>query len=211
MKRTLLLLVVVAVAVSMVAPAAGAPDPISTTNSTTTNGPASGANDYRSTGYGIVQLLDDDASVGSVEETIIDGVTVHGVEWHTDGYALVTMQNSQASPMTLGATDSNDIVSSGHGYVSGVSFTVPPDSTVLVKVPASVRDGDQTIVVSLDVEHQYAWSNAVEPGAGGVGPSLVPSGAMWFVAIAGGVGGVGSTVVIFGVVSSHLKRREDIV
>ncbi|WP_227261042.1 hypothetical protein [Salarchaeum japonicum] len=177
---------------------------------TTTSGPASGANDYRSTGYGIVALLEDDGDLGSVEETIIEGVTVHNVEWHSEGYALVQVRNTKQVAMTLGATDSNSIVASGHGRVAGVSFTVPPQTSVLVKVPASVRDGDQTIVVSLDVEHQFAWSNPVEPG-GGVGPGLVPTGAMWFVALAGSTGGVVSTTIIFGLVSKRLKSRDDIV
>ncbi|MEE6210939.1 hypothetical protein U3A55_12360 [Salarchaeum sp. III] len=209
MRQFILVLAVVAVALpAFGAPAAAQELPVDT--NTTTSGPASGANDYRSTGYGIV-ALEDGSALGSVDETIIEGVTVHNVEWQSEGYALVTVQNAKQVPMTLGATDSNDIVTSGHGRVSGVSWTVPPQQAVLVKVPASVRDGDQTITISLDVEHQFAWSNAVEPGAGGVGPGLVPSGAMWFVALAGSTGGVASTTFLFSFISSRLKQREDIV
>jgi len=208
MRKLILILVAVAVTLPAAAPVAAQEVPVGTN---TTSGPASGANDYESTGYGIVALLEDGRDLGSVEETIIEGVTVHNVEWHPEGYALVEVRNAKRTAMTLGVTDSNSIVASGHGRVAGVSFQIPPQQSVLVKVPASVRDGDQTIVVSLDVEHQYAWSNSVEPGAGGVGPGLVPTGAMWFVALAGSVGGVGSTTIIFGVVSRRLKRREDIV
>jgi hypothetical protein len=103
-----------------------------------------------------------------VQQVIVPGVFVTGVDWHpSNGTAdldLVVTVNS----ITMSSTDSNSIESTGSGKVAAELFTLP-SGRFSVRVPASTREGSQTVVVGPSVTQSYYFSNDVATG-GGRGP-----------------------------------------
>lgn len=176
--------------------------PPATTTATppaTTTPPAAGndsAGGPGSAGYGVVRELTrapGNVSAQQVEQTIVDGLYVTETRFDDRGFALVTVVVTRPQ-ITFSATDSNSIGDRGSGKVAAERIHLPRGKFT-VKVPASVADGDQTIVVGVNVEHSYWFSDRATTDGPGV-LSRVGGWTPWI----GGVLAALSWVVIAGFV-----------
>lgn len=178
------------------------PTPTPTETETETATESGSSNPFSGSGFGIVSEVSDSGDrpeTPTVEQQILPGVWVTDTEFVDQGeYAVITVTTTDWSG-SLSATDSNSIDDRGSGKVAAEQTTFPPNRVVKWKVPASVSDGDQTVVIGATVESSYYFSDYQRSSG-----NLVPGGQSPFVAF--GVGGVLMGGFVLARVA--LKRRE---
>ncbi|MFH5798561.1 hypothetical protein [Haladaptatus sp. CMAA 1911] len=157
---------------------------VTTTASTTTVNGTHGGSDLP---FGVIDRLQkaiDDDNIPEYTQTLGGRVFVNSVEYR-DGYAFVTITNAGLDPVELGVVDSNSIRrSGGSGKVRSQNYVVPRGQYRL-KVPATVRGGDQTFTVGTS-ENVYWFSDDGTPASDdSLLPDTYSKGTYWLAAALG--------------------------